>query len=128
MALEYFWETEYKFGEFLKKVFGEQFKRKYSLQGNGIYNLLFIDDNIYEVEYKKATANVGEEVYDKNTKNCYPDCGNARYGGPTKQDILYQIGKNLKVDKVYAKSAEMSFPIANWTAKIKIVKKNSEPK
>ena len=31
MAFEYFWETEYKFGEFLKKIFGEDvYKRKYS--------------------------------------------------------------------------------------------------
>lgn len=125
--LEYFWETEYHFTEFLKKIFGDKFKRKYSLTGNGIYNLLFIDDGIYEIEYKQAKSHVSEFLVDKNDINSYPDCGHVRYGGPTKKRILYSIGYNLNTDKVYAKSAEMSFSVGSWIAKIKVVKKTSEP-
>ena len=28
MKLEYFWETEYKFGEFLKEIFGDKLLKK----------------------------------------------------------------------------------------------------
>ena len=51
MALEYFWETEYRFGEFLKELFGDAYRRKYSLEGNGIFNLLYINGKIYEIKY-----------------------------------------------------------------------------
>ena len=124
---EYFWETEYPFTEFLKKIFGDSFKRKYSLQGNGIYNLLFLDGGIYEVEYKQGKSHFNK-VRDRHEINDYPDCGSARYGGATKQEILYKIGDALKTDEDYAKSAEMSFPVGSWIAKIKIVKKQNEPK
>lgn len=124
--IDYFWETEYHFTEFLKKIFGDSFKRKYSLTGNGIYNLLYLDGGIYEIDYKQAKAHVGFKI-DKNDINSYPDCGHVRYGGPTKKNILYAIGYNLNTNIVYAQSAEMSFPVGSWIAKIKVVKKNAEP-
>ena len=125
--LDYFWETEYYFTEFLKKVFGDSFKRKYSLTGNGIYNLLFVDGGIYEIDYKQGNVHFPNKVNNRHDGNSYPDCGAVRYGGPTKQEILYKIGDALKTDEVYAKSAEMSFPVGSWIAKIKIVKKVAEP-
>ena len=65
----YFWETEYKFGKFLEKCFGDTFKRKYSLEGNGIFNLLYIDNHIYEIKYKQAktlAATDNKNISDKN--------------------------------------------------------------
>ena len=35
---EYFWEYEYPFTEFIKKILPKTYKRKYSLTGNGIYD------------------------------------------------------------------------------------------
>ena len=125
--IEYFYETEKPFEDFLQKIFGDKFKKKYSLTGNGIYYLLFIDGGIYEIEYKQARGHVGTKITDRTDINNYPDCGSARFGGPVKQTILYSIGYNLNTDEVYAKSAEMSFPVHSWIAKIKIVKKTSEP-
>ena len=44
--IEYFWEYDYKFGEFLQKIFPNTYKRKYSMTGNGIYNLILVKDKI----------------------------------------------------------------------------------
>ena len=54
--IEYFWEYDYKFGEFLKKIFPNTYKRKYSMAGNGIYNLILINDKIYEVKFSETKA------------------------------------------------------------------------
>ena len=53
--VDYFWEYEYKFGEFLKKIFPNTYKRKFSMTGNGIYNLIIIQDKIYEVKFSQTT-------------------------------------------------------------------------
>ena len=41
--VDYFWEYDYKFGEFLKKIFPNTYQRKYSMTGNGIYNLVLVN-------------------------------------------------------------------------------------
>ena len=53
--VEYFWEYGYKFGEFLKKNFPNTYKRKYSMTGNGIYNLIIVNGKIYEVKFTQTT-------------------------------------------------------------------------
>ena len=54
---EYFWEYEYPFGEdFLKNIFEDNYKRKYSLVGDGIFNLVFYNDKIYSVSLKQGTS------------------------------------------------------------------------
>ena len=55
-VIEYFWEYEYKFGEFLQKIFPNTYKRKYSMTGNGIYNLIIVNDKVYEVKLSQATS------------------------------------------------------------------------
>ena len=52
--IEYFWEYDYKFGEFLKKYFPNTYQRKYSMTGNGIYNLITVNDKVYEIKFTEA--------------------------------------------------------------------------
>ena len=52
---EYFWEYEYPFTEFIKKIFPKTYKRKYSLTGNGIYDLILVQDKIYQVKLTHTT-------------------------------------------------------------------------
>ena len=115
--LLYFWETEYKFGEFLKEIFGEEvYKRKYSLEGNGIYNLLYINGKIYECKYKSVKSHV------------IPD--NHKFTDD-KEFIVTTIVNNLKCDKskiVVNGGKFITFPIQEWIAKVEIVKKLKEPK
>lgn len=114
MTFEYFWETEYKFGEFLKKIFGEDvYKRKYSLEGNGIYDLLYINGKIYECKYKSAKSHV------------IPD--NHKFTDD-KEFIINTIVKNLKCDSFVSGGKFITFPIDKWIAKVEIIKKLSEPK
>ena len=54
---EYFSDYEYPFGlDFLKGIFGDNYTRKYSLSGEGIFNLIFVNDKIYSVDFKKGTS------------------------------------------------------------------------
>lgn len=114
MAIDYFWETEYKFGEFLKKIFGEEvYKRKYSLEGNGIYNLLYMNDKIYEVKYGKTTSMLTADNH-KFTDD--------------KEFIINTIVDNLNCEAIVSGGKFITFPVKEWIAKVEIVKKNKEPK
>lgn len=112
----YFWETEYKFGKFLEKCFGDTFKRKYSLEGNGIFNLLYIDNHIYEIKYKQAktlAATDNKSISDKN-----------------KKFIIDTITTNLKEGTEYSVVGGkfIYFPVAQFIGQIEIIKKLKEPK
>lgn len=113
MAVEYFWETEYKFGEFLKKIFGESYRRKYSLEGNGIFNLLDINGKIYEVKYTSAKAHV------KPDNHKFTD---------DKEFIINKIALNLKCDTYISGGKFISFPVGSWIGKVEVIKKLKEPK
>lgn len=117
MAIDYFWETNYKFGMFLKKIFGEdKYKRKYSLEGNGIYNLLYINNKLYEVKYtecKKLLANDNKPLKDD------------------KKFIIDTIVENLRdTDNSITVSGGkfITFKVGKWFAKAEIVQKRTEPK
>lgn len=109
----YFWETEYKFGEFLKKIFGEQvYKRKYSLTGNGIFNLLYINGKIYEIKYS-------------STKNhIVPD--NHKFTDD-KEFIINTITQNLKCESYVNGGKFITFPVDKWIAKVEIIQKRVIP-
>lgn len=115
--LEFFWETDYKFGQFLKKTFGEDvYKRKYSLEGNGIYNLLYIDDKIYEIKYSQCKSQISNDNH-KISKD--------------KEFIIKKITEGLKCDKdkiTVSKGKIITFPVQDWTAKVEVILKRSEPK
>ena len=109
---EYFWETKHLFEEMLGRVF-PTFKIKYSLTGNGIFDLIFIDNKIYEVKYTKTTV-MGEDDNSKIDKD--------------KEFIIRNIVNNLKTDKVAVFGGKyITFPVANWIAKVEIVKKLKMP-
>lgn len=116
MELEYFWETNYRFGEFLKKIFGEQvYKRKYSLTGNGIFNLLYINGKIYEVVYKQCKSNL------QNDNHKFTD---------DKEFIINTIVDNLKCDKnqIAVNGGKIiTFNVGKWIAKVEIVQKRVIP-
>lgn len=112
--IEYFWELKYPFGEFLKKIFGENvYKRKYSLAGNGIYDLLYLNNKIYEIkliEAKKLLENDNHKFTDD------------------KEFIINTIISNLKIKDCTVNSGKyITFPLEQWKVKIEIIKKLSEP-
>lgn len=112
----YFWQTEYKFGEYLKKIFGKDiYKRKYSLTGNGIYNLLYIDNKIYEVKYTQSRNGMLKADSHNFTDN--------------KEFILTTIVNNLKhPDEAVINGGKfITFPIGEWVAKVEVIKKLKEP-
>ena len=114
MALEYFWETEYKFGEFLKSIFGDAYRRKYSLTGNGIYNLISYSGKLYEVKYNQAKTKLVADNHAIDAEKGY---------------IISQITKNLKTQDVTISGGKfITFPVQEWIAKVEIVKKIKEPK
>lgn len=114
MAMEYFWETEYKFGEFLKKIFGaDVYKRKYSLEGNGIYDLLYLNGKIYECKYKQARTHVVPD------NHAFTD---------DKEFIIDTIAKNLKTDTCISGGKFITFKVDKWIAKVEVIKKLKEPK
>ena len=114
MAYEYFWETEYKFGEFLKKIFQENYRRKYSLEGNGIYNLVTTSKGLYEIKYnesKKGIIPVDNHTISKD-----------------KQEIIDKIVSNLKCDTYISGGKFITFPVQSWVGKVEIIKKMKEPR
>jgi len=74
---EYFWEYEYPFGEdFLKSIFDNKYQRKYSLNGEGIFNLVIIDNKIYSLDLKQAKSMVvddGKKAFRDITKDIVVD-------------------------------------------------------
>ena len=112
--LDFFWESEYKFGEYLSKIFGDQYKRKYSLIGNGIYNLLFINNKIYEVKYTQAKQML------KADNHKFTD---------DKEYILTTIVNNLKhPDSAVINGGKFAtFPVDKWIGKVEIIKKLKMP-
>lgn len=113
--IEYFWETEYEFAKFLKNVFGDKYKRKYSLSGSGIYNLIYINNDIYELKYTQCKRIL------KNDNHLIES---------NKKIIIDLITKNLKCnrEKIVVNSGKIiTFPIQQWDAKVEIVKKRKEP-
>jgi len=77
-------DYDYAFGhDFLTSIFGEdKYKRKYSMTGDGIYNLLLIDDKIYDLKLKEAKSMLVEDH-----KKAYRDT--------TKDYIVEEIRKAL---------------------------------
>ena len=110
---EYFWESEYKFGSFLEKIFNSQYKRKYSLTGSGIYNLIFTSKGIYEVKYSQS-------------RNGLIPADNHAVSAD-KQEIIDTIVNNLKTNVTISGGKFLSFAVGPWFAKVEIIKKMREP-
>lgn len=110
--IEYFWEYDYKFGEFLQKIFPNTYKRKYSMTGNGIYNLILVKDKIYEVKFTKTT-NILEDNGKMTTDT-------------VKNKIINNITTNLKGTSS-VNNGKITFKLGKFVAKVEIIKKLKTP-
>jgi len=110
--IDYFWETRQFFEAMLAKVF-PTFKIKYSLEGNGIFDLIILNDKIYEIKYTQ-TKKMGESDNHSIDKD--------------KQFIINNIVNNLKIDDVAIFGGKyITFPVKEWIAKVEIIKKLKMP-
>ena len=114
-----FIEYEWAFGgDFLPNLFGENFKRKYSLVGDGIYNLVFIDNKIYSIDIKKGTS-----LLTNDGKKAFRDA--------TKDVIMEKITNELKkhnIEYTVNSGKFITFKHFDYIFKIEVVKKTSMPK
>ena len=116
--VECFNDYDYDFGvKFLGDIFKENYKRKYSLVGDGIYNLVYLDNKIYSISFKKVTSllnNDGKKAFRDNDKDI----------------IVEKISKVLSENNVgYTINSGkfITFKLGKYIAKIEVVKKTSEP-
>lgn len=115
---EYFWEYEYPFGEdFLKSIFNDKFLRKYSLNGNGIFNLILIDNKIYDVSLKAA-------------KTMLKNDGKLAFRDATKDIIIKNIVEKLKelnIEYTVNSGKFITFKYNDIIFKVEIIKKAAMP-
>ena len=116
--VEYFYDYDYDFGMiFLGSIFNGNYKRKYSLIGDGIYNLIYLNDKIYSVSLKKATSLLSND-------------GKKAFRDSDKDIIVEEISKALSENNIeYTVNSGkfITFKLGKYIAKIEIVKKTSEP-
>ena len=110
--VEYFWEYDYKFGEFLKKIFPNTYKRKYSMTGNGIYNLILVNDKIYEVKLSQTNS----MLIDNNLLTT----------DKMKNKIIENIRDNLKSNYT-VNNGKVTFKLGKFIAKVEVIKKVKMP-
>lgn len=116
---ENFWEFEYPFGEvFLKEIFQDNYKRKYSMVGDGIFNLVFLEGTIYDISFKK-------------TNSFMPNDGKTALRDSKKDIIVKEIIQALDKNNIkYTVNSGkyITFGIQNkYIAKVEIVKKMKMP-
>lgn len=114
---EYFWEYEYPFGmDFLKSCF-TTYKRVYSLSGAGIYNIVFIEDKIYEIKLtqsKSLLANDNKKAFRDETKDKV-------------MDIICDKLKNINIEYTRNSGKFITFRYNNFLFKLEIIKKAAVP-
>ena len=111
MELEYFWETNYRFGEFLKKIF-PTYRRKFSLTGNGIYNLIELEGELFEIKYTQC------KIRPKSDNHSIDNL---------KRKIIDTITSNLDTKDITISGGKfITFPVSKWIAKVEIIKKKTE--
>ncbi len=112
-------EYDYAFGnDFLASIFGDdRYKRKYWLHGDGIYNLLLIDDKIYDLKLKEA-------------KSMLVDDHKKAYRDTTKDYIVDEIRKAFAdrgIEMASNSGKLISFKNNNIIFNVEITKKVSMP-
>lgn len=116
---EYFWEYEYPFyADFLKNIFDEKCIRKYSLIGDGIFNLVLLNDKIYDISLKESKSmlvNDGKKAFRDETKD-------------TIIKLITDSFDNLKIDYTVNSGKFITFKIYDYIGKIEVVKKTTMPK
>ena len=115
---EYFWEYEYPFGnDFLKNIFKDNYMRKYSLIGDGIFNLILFNDKIYDISIKKGNfmlLNDGKKAFRDADKD-------------TIVEEIVEILKNKNIEYTVNSGKFITFKYNNFIFKIEIVKKAAIP-
>lgn len=115
---EYFWEYDYPFSEFLRESLpAGSYRRKFSMTGNGIYNLVTLDGKLYDVTLKSATKllpNDGKKAFRDTTKDKLIDL---------LKDKLSQLGVKCTVNS----GKFITFELFDFIVKLEIVKKTTEP-
>ena len=116
---EYLWEYEYSFGEdFLKSIFKNDYKRVYSLAGDGIFNIVTIDNKYYSIDLKGARSLLSND-------------GKKAFRDETKDIVITSIADKLnKMGLEYTINSGkfITFKILNSIFKIEVVKKAVMPK
>lgn len=115
---QYFWEYDYPFSEFLRESLpAGSYRCKFSMTGNGIYNLVTLDGKLYDVALKSTTKllpNDGKKAFRDTTKDKLIDL---------LKDKLSQLGVNCTVNS----GKFITFELFDFIAKLEIVKKTTEP-
>lgn len=116
--VEYFNDYDYDFGMiFLGSIFNGNYKRKYSLIGDGIYNLIYLNDKIYSISFKKVTSLLSND-------------GKKAFRDSDKDIIIEEISKVLSennVEYTINSGKFITFKLGKYIAKIEVIKKTSEP-
>ena len=110
--VEYFWEYDYKFGQFLQKIFPKTYKRKYSMSGNGIYNLILVQDKIYEIKLSQTNTMLSDNSTLTTDK--------------LKNKIIQNIVDNMK-SQPNINNGKLTFKLGTFTAKVEVIKKMKMP-
>lgn len=115
---EYFWEYEYPFGnDFLRNIFKDNYMRKYSLVGDGIFNLILFNDKIYDISLKKGNSmllNDGKKAFRDADKD-------------TIVEKIVEVLKNKNIEYTVNSGKFITFKYNNFIFKIEIVKKTAIP-
>lgn len=112
--IEYFWEYQGKFAKFLQEKFPNTFKRKYSMTGNGIYNLIIIRNKIYEIKLTETT-----KMLEDNGKLTTDEL---------KNKIIQNIINNFKENTKYTvNNGKITFKLGKYIAKVEVIKKLKMP-
>lgn len=109
---------EYPFGSvFLANIFKEGYKKKYSLVGDGIYDLILIENKIYDVKFKQVN-------------NMLPNDGKKAFRDETKDKIINAIAKgldDLNLEYTINNGKFITFKLFNYIAKVEVIKKAAMP-
>ena len=110
---------EYHFiDKVLKDIFGKkQMIKRYSLAGEGIFNLLYINNNIYEFKFKEI-------------KSLPVSDGKKAFRDTKKDEVINAVAATLSkynLDFVITDGKFISFKDRNYLVQMEIVKKIKEP-
>ena len=112
--IEYQWAFG---GDFLESVFQEQYQRKFSKTGDGIYLLVTIDNKIYDITFKEC-----KKLLENDGKKAFRDA--------TKDIVVERICNKLKennVEYTINSGKFITFKHHGYIFKIEIVKKVAMP-
>ena len=115
----YTWEYDYPFGEdFLKSIFKNDYKRVYTLSGDGIFNIVTLGDKIYSIDLK-------------DTKSLLANDGKKAFRDETKDIVITSIADGLnKLGLEYTINSGkfITFKMFDNIFKIEVIKKAVMPK